>query len=216
MEEQFAGMPDRSHAPKRPATKATLGVVNEIRKLQQNPELGEWRVHAALLQMGINASPSTCGRIMARNRALYGLDKPKRSPKQKKEMPFKASHRHQYWSLDITYTEKHSLGGDKPVYAISAIENYSRALLASTISPTQDLVPVLMVLFEAFHAHGVPEAIVTDGGSVFRSNRMVELCRELGVRRERIDQGQPWENYIETHFSIMRRMADYHLERATS
>ncbi len=49
VQEQFAGMPDRSHARKQPATKATLPVVNEIRELQQNPELGEWRVHTALL-----------------------------------------------------------------------------------------------------------------------------------------------------------------------
>ena len=214
VQEQFAGMPDRSHARKHPATKATLPVVNEIRKLQQNPELGEWRVHAALLQQGIHVSPSTCGRIMARNRALYGLDKPKRSPKPKREMPFKASKRHAYWSLDIRYIEKHGLDHDKPVYVISVLENYSRALMASTLSPTQDLVPVLMVLFEAFRAHGVPEAIVTDGGSVFRANRMVEVCRVLGIRRERIQQGQPWQNYIETHFSIMRRMADFHLEQA--
>ncbi len=58
-EGQFAGMPDRSHAPREPVTKTTLGVVNEIRKLQENPELGEWRVHAALLAMGINISPAT-------------------------------------------------------------------------------------------------------------------------------------------------------------
>ncbi len=216
VEEQFAGMADRSHARKQPATKATLLVVNEIRKLQQNPELGEWRVHAALLQLGIQVSPSTCRRIMARNRVLYGLDKPQRSPKPKKEMPFKASKRHEYWSLDIRYIEKHGLDHDKPVYVISVLENYSRALLASTLSPTQDLVPVLMVLFEAFRTHGVPQAIVTDGGSVFRANRLVEVCRVLGIRRERIEQGQPWQNYIETHFSIMRRMADYHLERSTS
>jgi transposase len=91
VEEQFAGMPDRSHAPKSPATKTTLAVVNEIRKLQENPELGEWRVHAALLQMGIDVSPRTCGRIMALNRALYGLGKPERTPKPKREMPFEAS-----------------------------------------------------------------------------------------------------------------------------
>ncbi len=216
VQEQFAGMPDRSHARNQPATKATLPVVNEIRKLQQNPGLGEWRMHTALLQLDIQVSPSTCGRIMARNRALYGLDKPKRSPKPKRQMPFKASKRHEYWSLDIRYIEKHGLDRDKPVYVISVLENYSRALLASTLSPTQDLVSVLIVLFEAFRAHGVPEAIVTDGGSVFRANRIVEVCRVLGVRRERIDQGQPWQNYIETHFSIMRRMADYHLERSSS
>ena len=50
--------------------------MNEVRKLQENPELGEFRVHAALLQLGIKLSPRTCGRILALNRSLYGLDKP--------------------------------------------------------------------------------------------------------------------------------------------
>jgi hypothetical protein len=34
-----------------------------IRRLQANPELGEFRVHAALAQQGIDLSPRTCGRI---------------------------------------------------------------------------------------------------------------------------------------------------------
>ncbi len=205
MEEQFAGLEDRSRAPKQPAKRTTLATVNEIRKLQENPELGAWRVHAALLRMGIRIDPRTCGRIMARNRALYGLETPKRSPKPKREMPFKASRRHQYWSLDVRYIEKHSLDQDKPVYVISVLENYSRALLASALSPTQDLVPVLMVLFDALRTHGVPEAIVTDGGGVFRANRMVELCRTLDIRRERIEQGQPWQNYIDPHSAVRKR-----------
>jgi len=48
--------------------------------------------------MGIEVSPATCGRIMAANRQLYGLDKPKREGRAKLEMPFKAERRHQYWS----------------------------------------------------------------------------------------------------------------------
>lgn len=45
--------------------KATLSVRNEIRKLQENPLLGEYSVHTALLRIGITVSPATCGRIMA-------------------------------------------------------------------------------------------------------------------------------------------------------
>ena len=47
--------------------------MNAVRKLQQNPELGEFRIHAALDQVGIKLSPRTCGRILSRNRKLYGL-----------------------------------------------------------------------------------------------------------------------------------------------
>ena len=77
--------------------KATLKIKNEIRKLQENPLLGEYRVHTALLRMGIEVSPSTCGRIMAANRKLYGLEKPQHSPREKLEMPFKAVRRHQFF-----------------------------------------------------------------------------------------------------------------------
>ena len=66
--------------------KATLRVRNEIRKLQENPLLGEYRVDTALLRMGIEVSPTTCGRIMAANRQLYGLEKPARAPREKKEV----------------------------------------------------------------------------------------------------------------------------------
>src|SRR5207249_8347726 len=98
--------------------KATRKVRNEIRKLQENPLLGEYRVHTALKREGIEVSPATCGRIMAANRQLYGLPKPKRQPRDKLEMPFKASHRHEYWSCDIRYIEEHLLPDPKPVYVI--------------------------------------------------------------------------------------------------
>jgi putative transposase len=99
-EEGVAGLEEKSRARKQPR-KATLRVRNEIRKLQQNPLLGEWRMHTALLRMGIEVSPATCGRIMAANRKLYGLQKPAHSSRPKLEMPFKASRRHEYWSCDV-------------------------------------------------------------------------------------------------------------------
>src|SRR2546423_10486308 len=100
-----------------------MEIANEIRKKQENPLIGEWRMHAALLQEGIKVSPRTCGRIMAKHRALYGWDKQKAPPKPKKEMPFKASRRHEYWSIDIRYIEHHQLPNIKgPVYVISILE----------------------------------------------------------------------------------------------
>ena len=53
---------------------------------------------AALLRMGIEVSPTTCGRIMQANRQLYGVEKPEREPRPKVEMPFRAEVRHQFWS----------------------------------------------------------------------------------------------------------------------
>jgi putative transposase len=74
-EEGVAGLDGKSRARKAPR-KATLPVRNKIRKLQENPLLGKFRIHTALLREGIEVSPATCARIMAANRALYGLQKP--------------------------------------------------------------------------------------------------------------------------------------------
>lgn len=131
-------------------------------------------------------------------------------------MPYKASKRHEYWSIDIRYIEHHHLASRKPVYVISILENYSRALLASALSPTQDLLAVLVVVFDALRKCGGPEAIVSDGGAVFRAKHLLTAYATLGIRREQIPQGQPWTNYIESHFGIMRRLTDNAFAHATS
>jgi transposase len=71
-----AGLADQSHARHRRSLKSDLAAITAIRKLQVNPELGAFRIYAALKQLGINLSPRTCGRILARNRKLYGLRGP--------------------------------------------------------------------------------------------------------------------------------------------
>ena len=212
-EEGVAGLEARSKARKRPR-KATLSVRNEIRKLQENPLLGEYRVHTALLRMGIEVSPATCGRIMAANRQLYGIEKTQRQPRAKLEMPFKASRRHEFWSCDIRYIEGHLLPDPKPVYVITVFENFSRTVLASAIAQTQNQWDYLAVLANAIRRYGAPEALVTDGGGQFYSTVAVQLYDMLGIRKERIDPGQPWQDYAETLFSIQRRLADHAFSNA--
>jgi len=212
-EEGVAGLDEKSRARKGPR-KVTLNIVNEVRKLQENPLLGKWRMSAALARMGIEVSPTTCGRIMEANRQLYGLEKPQHSPREKLEMPFKAVRRHQYWSADIRYIEEHLLPDPKPVYVITVFENFSRCVLASTISPTQNQWDFLAVLAEAIRRYGAPEALVTDGGGQFYSSQALQFYDMLGIRKERIEPGEPWQNYAETLFSIQMRLADFAFAKA--
>ena len=90
MREDFAGLPDKSHVPEEPARKVDLAAMAAVRRLQANPELGAFRIHAALEELGIHLSPRTCGRILAQNRAV-GLPAPAQAqPHVPKEMPFAA------------------------------------------------------------------------------------------------------------------------------
>jgi transposase len=213
IEEGVHGLDDRPLGPKQPVTKTTLWAMNAVRKLQQNPELGEFRIHAALERLGIKLSARTCGRILALNRKLYGLRGPEAKPREPKEMPFKAAYRHQYWTTDIRYIDVHQLGGGN-IYCISILENYSRSMVASALSRSQALPAFLNVLFAALRRYGAPETLISDGGSVFRAGQSMAIYRALGITHQRIDPGQPWQSYIETNFNVQRRMADWDFSQA--
>ena len=92
-----------------------------------------------LPQIGIHLSQATCGRLLALNRKLYGIEKkPPPAPRPKLEMPFKARFRQEIWSVDVRYIEEHNLGFPEPIYLISVLENYSRARFSSKISRMQN------------------------------------------------------------------------------
>ena len=213
-EEGPEGLEDRPHGRPPGVRKVTLRAMEAIRRFQQNPNLGEFRIHAALAQIGIHLSPRTCGRILALNREIYGLEKPKGPVKEKKEMPFAARRRHQYWSADVRYVDNDRVGGR--AYAISVLDNHSRAVLASALTRTQDLASYLSVLYAAVERYGSPEALVTDGGGIFRATQARAVYEALGIAKHEIERGRPWQNYIETHFNVQRRMADWHFARAES
>jgi transposase InsO family protein len=214
-QEDLAALVPKSHAPKRRLRTVTLKTILMVRRLQQNPLLGAFRMHAALKQAGIKVSPRTCGRLLAVNRRLLQQARPVVPATDPLPMPFAATKRHEYWSIDIRYVDMHTLGGGM-IYCFTVLDNYSRAVLTSTLTRSQNLTAYLFVLFTAIRNHGAPDAIVTDGGSVFRAKQARELYAALGIRKEQIDAGQPWQNYIETMFNVQRRMADYHFARAAS
>lgn len=216
VEEGITGLDDKPHTRTRVALKTTLHDMATVKRLQQNPELGAWRIHAALKRLGISLSPRTGGRILALNRRLYGLSGPKAEPREKKVMPFAATRRHQTWAVDVRYLEDgkiHHLG-DGNVYVISVLECYSRAILASALSRTQDLTAYLMVLFAAIRQHGSPEVLVSDSGSIFKAKQAQRIYAALGLEKKQIDKKQAWQNLIETQFNVMRGMADWHYGQA--
>ena len=208
------GLEDRKRGRPRGTGKVDLKAMNEVRRLQQNPGLGAFRVHAALEQIGIHLGERTCGRILATNRALYGMDKPKGPSKEKREMPFAATRRHQYWTADVRYIDDHKLCGR--AYVVSVLENHSRAILASALARTQDLASYLSVLYAAVERYGSPEALVTDGGGIFRARQAKAVYAALRIRKEEIERGRPWQSFIETAFNVQRRMTDHDFAGAES
>lgn len=126
--EGVRGLPDTSQA-NTGKMEVDLQTRHLIRKKQQeNPLLGEFRMHAALKQGGISVPVRTCGRIMAENRRLYGLNEPPKEDHAPLPHPFKATYRHERWCLDIRFIEKHQIPEIKgSFYVITAMEALSFA-----------------------------------------------------------------------------------------
>src|SRR5260370_20877811 len=161
VEEGVQGLPEKSHA-NRSKPGVDLPTRNLIRKKQEeNPLLGEWRMYAALKQLGISVSPRTCGRIMAENRRLYAIKPQPGKPHKPKPHPFKAASRHERCCLDIRYIEKHHIPEIKgSFYVITVMDAFSRAILSSDIFQSQYLSCVLMVLFAAGQPFVPPQRLL--------------------------------------------------------
>jgi putative transposase len=217
VEEGVRGLADKSHAnTSKPGV--DLPTRNLMRKKQEeNPLLGEYRMFGALKQLGISVPPRTCGRIMAQHRQLYGLHPPPKDAHKPKPHPFSATFRHERWCLDIRYMEKQRIPEIKgPFYVITVMDAFSRAILSSAILQGQDLACVLIVLYAAVERFGTPKALITDNGGVFRAKQLLAICEALDIEKEYIHPRQSWENLVETHFNVMRRMSQVHCEQVTS
>jgi putative transposase len=205
----FEGLADGSPGRPQGVRKADFAAVEAIRKLAKNPALGAFRVHAALVQMGFDLSRATCGRLLAQVREVYGYEKPRGGGESARAMPFAATKRHEVWSADVRHLDMvdESLVGSK-AYAVTVMDNYSRAMLSSAVTRRQNLSAFLSVLYRAMERYGAPKTLVTDSGSVFLANRAKAVYAKLGISKEEIQKGQPWQNYSETTFGIQKRMAD--------
>jgi transposase InsO family protein len=214
--EQFAGLVDRSRAPQTPVRKMWLPLMVQVYHLQKvHPDAGEFRIWSLLARSDV--SVRTIGRVMALNKLLYDdiPHVPKRGVRQAPgPHPYKASHRHQYWFIDGRRMD-FALDGVH-WWSLIILEGYSRTMLAGAIAPTEATWAALMVLYTACRRYGVPDTLVSDSGGAYTSNDFEAVCTRLQVRHETIvsTQGESYQNRMETHFNIQRRLYDYQFSLA--
>jgi Homeodomain-like domain/Integrase core domain len=214
--EYFAGLVDKSRAPQAPVRKIWLPLMVQVYHLQKaHPDAGEFRIWSLLARSDV--SVRTIGRVMALNRLVYDdiPHVPKRGVRRAPgPHPYKASHRHQYWFID----------GRRMDFAIDGVhwwsliilEGYSRTMLAGMMAPTEATWVAMMVLYTACLRYGAPETLVSDGGGAYTSNDFEAVCARLRIQHETIEssKGESYQNWMETHFNIQRRLYDYQFSLA--
>jgi hypothetical protein len=75
-----------------------------------------------------------------------------------------------------------------------------------------------MVLYTACLRYGVPHTLISDSGGAYTSNDFEAVCRRLQLQHETIQstQGESYQNLMETHFHIQRRLYDYQFSLTTT
>jgi transposase InsO family protein len=214
--EHFAGLRDRKRGPKEPPRKVWLPRMVQVYHLQKaHPDAGEFRIWSLLAQPDI--SVRTVGRIMALNKLVYD-DIPHVPKKGVKRVPgphpYKASHRHQYWFIDGRRMDV-AVDGVR-WWSILILEGYSRTILAGALAPTEATWAALMVLYTACLRYGVPQTLVSDSGGAYTSHAFDGACTRLHLAHETIEstRGESYQNLMETHFNIQRRLYDYQFSLA--
>jgi Winged helix-turn helix/Integrase core domain len=214
--EHFAGLVDKSRAPRAPVRKIWLPLMVQVYHLQKaHPDAGEFRIWSLLARADV--SVRTIGRVMALNKLLYDdiPHVPKRGvPRAPAPHPYKASHRHQYWFIDGRRMD-FAIDGVR-WWSLIVLEGYSRTILAGAMAPTEATWAALMVLYTACVRYGVPDTLISDSGGAYTSNAFGEVCTQLQLSHETIEstKGESYQNLVETHFNIQRRLYDYQFSLA--
>jgi transposase InsO family protein len=214
--EHFAGLVDKSRAPTAPVRKIWLPLMVQVYHLQKaHPDAGEFRIWSLLARSDV--SVRTIGRVMALNRLVYDdiPHVPRRGVKQAPgPHPYKASHRHQYWFIDGRLLDVRVEG--VKWWSILILEGYSRTILAGALAPTEAAWAALMVLYTACLRYGVADTLISDSGGAYTSNEFEAVCTRLQLQHETIEstKGESYQNLVETHFNIQRRLYDYQFSLA--
>jgi transposase InsO family protein len=216
--EHFAGLEDRSRAPKSTTRKVWFPLMITIYHLQKrHPDAGEFRIWSLLANDTI--SVRTVGRVMALNKQVYDDIPHTRKQEAKKPPqphPYKATRPHQYWFTDGGMMD-FELEGHR-WWSLLILEGYSRTILAGAVAPAEASWVALMVLYTACLRYGAPEVLISDRGGAFTSHEFEAVCKRLGIDHKPIEstKGESYLNWLETHFNIQRRLFDYQFSLTTT
>jgi transposase InsO family protein len=216
--EHFAGLTEKSRAPNAPPRKIWLPLMVQVYHLQKaHPDAGRFRLWSLLARPDV--SERTIGRVMAFNKLVYDdiPHVPKKGLKRTPGLhPYKATAPHEFWFIDGRKMD-FALDGVK-WWSLVLLEGYSRTILAGAVAPTEATWVALMVLYTACVRYGVPETLVSDSGGAYTSHEFEAVCARLQIQHETIEstKGESYQNLMETHFNIQRRLYDYQFSLAQS
>jgi putative transposase len=213
--EHCAGLMDHKRGPKAPRKRCFPVMVAVYHLQKRHPDAGEFRIWSLLGNTEI--SVRTVGRIMALNQQVdddipHGR-KPGPTPTPHPH-PDKACRLHEDWFIDGRRMDCALEGGKW--WSLLMWDGDSRTMLAG--APVEASWVALMVLSTACLRYGVPQALISDSGGAFTSHECAAVCTRLQINHEPMEstKGESYQNLMETHFNIQRRLFDSQFSLTTT
>lgn len=197
----WEGLKEQSRAPRHCPHRVEAGVVEELLKERRRYGYGGKKIIARLSQnqpAKIWPSPATADKYFRQN----GLTEKRRSRRQgapKNRPSLDPAGPNQIWTAD--FKGEFRLGNRRYCYPLTAVDSYSRYLLACRGLESTQGRTARAVFDGLFREYGLPAAILTDNGAPFgqactlgRLSRLSVWWIKLGIAPLRIQPGHPEQN----------------------
>jgi transposase InsO family protein len=177
---------DRSHRPRSCPHQMPGGVEVALVELRlAHPSWGPRRLSFELGRGGVSVSESAAYRALAR---LNLVDPAARRPRDRKWKRWERGSPMELWQMDVV--GGFVLADGTRAKVLSGVDDHSRFCVSARLMTRESSRGVCDGLTRALQAYGMPEAILTDNGTVFtgRFNRppveamFDRVCRENGIR----------------------------------
>ena len=108
----------------------------------------------------------------------------------------------QEWSLDFVHD---ALVNGRKIRLLTIVDDFTRESLKITVDTSLSGRRVCEELEEVMKIRGKPGRILSDNGTEFTSNAVLQWCQEKGIRWDYIEPGKPYQNgYIESFNGKLR------------
>ncbi len=162
----------------RALTEGQMQRINELR--EKLPKISGQKIHETMVEEGSlrpsDASVDTVQRYLRMTDQVF-------SGPSKERLPFEFEHSNDCWQADtVEIPMLHVDGVKSKVYEITWIDDHSRKVVGGEPFFNDNAENALIVLKQAIKVCGVPARIMLDNGSPYRSNHLLEICAELGIK----------------------------------
>lgn len=152
---------------------------------------GYRRIHMILKRAGIKVNHKKVYRIYKQN----GLKVSKRGGRKKalgsRKIVNLVTRANQRWALDFVHD---ALANGRKLRLLTIVDVFTRECLGITVGTAMSGKQVIETLKDLIRERGAPESILSDNGTEFTSNAVLQWCHETKVQWHYIQPGKPQQN----------------------